>query len=45
MFGYYMEQKNLDAFLFDSSSMYLDTPDYDEYKSIPKDFTVLDIHR
>ncbi len=45
MFGYNMKQEDLDAFLFDSSSIYLDTPDYDEYKNIPKDFTVLDIHR
>ena len=45
MFGYNMTQENLDAFLFDSNSMYLDTPDYEEYKNIPKDFTVLDIHR
>lgn len=45
MFGYYMQQENLDAFLFDSNSMYLDTPNYEEYKNIPKDFTVLDIHR
>lgn len=45
MFGYNMKQEDLDAFLFDSNSMYLDTPVYEEYKSIPKDFTVLNIHR
>jgi hypothetical protein len=45
MFGYYMEQKDLDAFLFDSNSMYLDTPNYEEYKNISKNFIVLDIHR
>lgn len=45
MFGYNMKQEDLDAFLFDSNSIYLDTPVYEEYKSIPKDFTVLNIHR
>ena len=45
MFGYNMEQKDLDAFLFDSNSICLDTPTYDEYKNISKDFTVLDFHR
>lgn len=45
MFGYNMTQENLDAFLFDSSSMYLDTPTWDERTKIPKDYTILDIHR
>lgn len=42
MFGYYMEQKSLDAFLFDPNSMYLHTLEDEEYK---KDFIVLKCRR
>lgn len=45
MFGFYIKQEDLDGFLFDPESMYFDSPSYDEYKSIPKDFTVLTFHR
>ena len=50
MFGFNMSQENLNAFLFDSDSIYFDTPwedpdKYEHYKHIPKDFIILDIHR
>lgn len=45
MFGYRITQENLDAFLFDSDSMYLDIPDYDKYPKIPKDYIILNIYR
>ena len=45
MFGFYIKQEDLDGFLFDPESMYIDSPSYDEYKRIPKDFTVLTFHR
>lgn len=45
MFGFYIKQEDLDGFLFDPESMYIDSPSYEEYKRIPKDFTVLTFHR
>lgn len=50
MFGFNMTQENLDAFLFDSNSLYFDSPwdnhnEYERYRRITRDFIVLDSRR
>lgn len=45
-----MTQENLDAFLFDSNSLYFDSPwdnhnEYERYRRITKDFIVLNFRR
>lgn len=41
MFGFNMSESELSQFLFNPDADYINTPAYDEYQSIPKDYTLI----